>query len=327
MKHTLALGLLLAWAGAAVGADFPEMRWDPGAEDCTPEQQRTQVQAYDETTIVIRQNPCIDYEANLLYLLIGAERALLIDSGATDEPRLTAELTALVASYLTKPDGSRLPLVVAHTHGHLDHRAGDAAFAAQPHTTVVPVDGEGLRKFFGIHAWPQSGARFELGNRVIELIPTPGHHPDHLVFLDWRTRLLFSGDFLLPGRLLVDDIDAYEESALSVIEAVTAAGTQYALGAHIEMAANGELYPGGATFHPGERALPLPFDTARAVALRQALQDFNGFYSRHPDYAVVDPVHNLIAFVIGVILVLTLLVWLGRRLWKRRRDRGTEIAR
>ena len=56
-----------------MAADFPEMRWDPGAEDCTPDQQRTQLHAYDETTIVIRQNPCVDYEANLLYLLIGTD--------------------------------------------------------------------------------------------------------------------------------------------------------------------------------------------------------------------------------------------------------------
>jgi hypothetical protein len=54
------------------------------------------------------------------------------------------------------------------------------------------------------------------------------------------------------------------------------------------------------------------------VALRQALQDFNGFYSRHPDYAVVNPIHNLIALAIGVIAALVLLVWIGRRLWKRR---------
>jgi len=306
-----------------MAAGFPEMRWDPGAEDCTPDQQLTQVHAYDETTIVIRQNPCVDYEANLLYLLIGDERALLLDSGATDDPQLTAQLTDLVSKYLVKPDGSRLPLVVAHTHGHQDHRAGDAAFAAQPETTVVPVDSEGMRKFFGLQNWPEGGANFELGNRRIEVTPTPGHHPDHLVFIDSRTRLLFSGDFLLPGRLLVDDIEAYEASALRVIEAVNAHGVQFALGAHIEMAANGELYSGGTSFHPDERALPLPFDSERAVALRQALQDFNGFYSRHPDYAVVHPIHNLIALAVGVIAALVLLVWIGRRLWKRRVARAT----
>jgi glyoxylase-like metal-dependent hydrolase (beta-lactamase superfamily II) len=327
MKHKLSRWLLLGWLGAATAAGFPELRWDPGAEDCAPEQQRIQVQAYDESTIVIRQNPCIDYEANFLYLLIGEERALLLDSGATDDARLTTELKGLVAGYLAKPDGSRLPLVVAHTHGHQDHRAGDAAFAAQPDTVVVPVDSDGMQKFFGLQNWPEGGARFELGNRHVEVIPTPGHHPDHLVFIDSRTRLLFSGDFLLPGRLLVDDIDAYEASALRVIEAVNAAGVQFALGAHIEMSASGELYPGGATFHPDERALPLPFDTERAVALRQALQEFNGFYSRYPDYAVVNPIHNLIALAVGVIAALVLLVWLARRLWKRRRVSGTESAR
>jgi hydroxyacylglutathione hydrolase len=319
MNYKLSRWLLLGWLGGATAAGFPDMRWDPGAEDCTKEQQRTEVQAFDETTIVIRQNPCVDYEANLLYLLIGEERALLLDSGATDDARLTADLTRLVGGYLARPDGTRLPLVVAHTHGHQDHRAGDAAFAALPDTTVVPVDSEGMRRFFGLQNWPEGGAHFEIGNRNIEVIPTPGHHADHLVFIDPRTRLLFSGDFLLPGRLLVDDIDAYQASALRVIEAVNAYGVQFALGAHIEMAANGELYSSGASFHPKERALALPFDAERAVALRQSLQDFNGFYSRHPDYAVVNPIHNLIALASAVLVAIVLLVWLARRLWKRRR--------
>ena len=319
MNHKWSRWWLLGWIGGAAAAGFPEMRWDPGAEVCTRETQRTEVRAYDETTIVIRQNPCVDYEANLLYLLIGNERALLLDSGASDDSALTAELTRLVISYLVKPDGSRLPLVVAHTHGHQDHRAGDAAFAQLPNTTVVPVDSEGMRRFFGLQNWPEGGAQFELGNRRIEITPTPGHHPDHLVFIDSRTRLLFSGDFLLPGRLMVNDIDAYRASALRVIEAVNAYGVQYALGAHIEMAANGELYSHGATFHPDERALPLAFDTEHAVALRAALQDFNGFYSRHPDYVVVNPIHNLIALASSVIAAIVLLVWLLRRRLKRRR--------
>ena len=92
-----------------------------------------------------------------------------------------------------------------------------------------------------------------------------------------------------------------------------------ARGGHIEMTTSGELYPSGATFHPDERALPVAFDGAHAAALREALQDFNGFYSRHPDYAVVNPIHNLIALATGVIVALTFLVWIARRLWKRRR--------
>jgi hypothetical protein len=68
--------------------------------------------------------------------------------------------------------------------------------------------------------------------------------------------------------------------------------------------------------------LPLRFDTAGATELRQALRDFNGFYSRHPDYAVVNPIHNLFALGTGVIGLLVLLGWLARRLWRRRRARS-----
>src|SRR5688572_23103251 len=249
MKANLATGTMLGWlvmASPAGSQASLDMRWDPGAEDCTPELQKTQLHALDETTVVIRQNPCVDYEANFLYLLLGEQRALLIDSGASDDARVTAELVNGVSGYLAKADGTRLPLVVAHSHGHQDHRSGDAAFAALPETTVVPVESEAMRQFFGLRDWPAGGAHFELGNRRIELIPTPGHHPDHLVFVDSRTRLMFTGDFLLPGRLLVEDIDAYVESALRVIEAVNTWGTQYALGAHIEMNAAGELYASGA---------------------------------------------------------------------------------
>ena len=202
LRATLA-GWLVALISTNANAQVAlEMHWDTGAEQCEASTQRIQVHAIDASTIAIRQNPCVDYEANLMYLLIGEQRALLIDSGATDDPKLTGELTELVSQYL-EPDGERLPLVVAHTHGHQDHRAGDAAFAALPATEVVPHDGEGMRRYFGLEQWPQGGARFDLGNRIVELVPTPGHHEDHVAFVDQRTRLVFSGDFLLPGRIVM----------------------------------------------------------------------------------------------------------------------------
>lgn len=311
--------LLLSCLGAgpmpmALAQDLPRMGWHAGAEECDASRQRTEAHALDDSTIVIRQNPCIDYEANLLYLLIGEERALLIDSGATDDPRLTSELTALVLRFLQREDGTRLPLVVAHTHGHQDHRAGDAAFAALPDTQVVPHDGEGMRRFFGITDWPQGGARYDLGGRIVEVVPTPGHHADHVAFMDEHTRLLFSGDFLLPGRLLVDDIDAYAASAGRLIDVVNTYGATHALGAHVEMDSRGELYPSGTTHHPDERQVALPFGPREAAALHQALRDFNGFYSRHRDYVIVNPVHNLAALIAGAVIVLSLLVWAVRRL-------------
>lgn len=319
MKYAAILFSSVVFASLSSAQPAPVLRWDAGLEDCTPAQQRVQAQPIDDATIAFRQNPCVDYEAPLMYLLIGGERALLLDSGATDDPKLAAELTSLVEGHLTRADGSRLPLVVAHTHGHQDHRLGDAAFAGLPQTTVVPTEGEGLRKYFGFQRWPDSEARFELGGRQVVILPAPGHHPDHLLFFDSRTHLLFTGDFYLPGRLLVDDIDAYRDSAMRLVEFVQAYGVQYGLGAHIEMDAKGELYSGGETYHSNERNIALPLGIPEAVALHAALDDFNGFYSRHPDYAVVNPLHNLLAMAAGVLLLVALVIWGVRRRLKRRR--------
>jgi glyoxylase-like metal-dependent hydrolase (beta-lactamase superfamily II) len=317
------------WWWGAVAASFGApaalaqvslgMRWDPGADDCGPGQQRTEQHAIDATTFAIRQSPCVDSEAPLMYLLLGRERALLIDSGVSAEPAITRQLTDIVSAHLAKADGSRLPLVVAHTHGHADHRAGDAAFAAMPGTTVVPHESEGLRRFFRFARWPDDEVRFDLGGREIVVVPAPGHHPDHVMFLDARTRLLFTGDFYLPGRLLVDDIEAYRNSAMRLVEFVQAWGVQQALGAHIEMDATGDLYSGGATYHPNEHPMALPLGVKEMVELEGALQDFNGFYNRHPSYAITNPVHNLIALAAAVIVALALLAWRARRFMKNRR--------
>ena len=53
-------------------------------------------------------------------------KALLIDTGAVAEAK-TMPLAQTVISLLAKR-GSRLPLMVVHTHGHLDHRSGDDQF-------------------------------------------------------------------------------------------------------------------------------------------------------------------------------------------------------
>ena len=38
---------------------------------------------------------------------------------------------------------------------------------------------------------------------MLDIIPTPGHQPAHIMVFDERTRLLLSGDSLYPGRLYV----------------------------------------------------------------------------------------------------------------------------
>lgn len=75
-------------------------------------------------------------------------------------------------------------LVVAHTHGHGDHIAGDVQFADRPHTTVVPVDVASVRSFFGFTGWPARIVPFDLGGRVLEVTGIPGHHEASIAIFD-----------------------------------------------------------------------------------------------------------------------------------------------
>jgi len=326
LLHCLPLFALLMTSALAeepgtdlvVGPQTLRVPWNAGAEDCSASESSRVIEAhhYSSDTHIIRQNPCVDYEANLIYLLVGKERSLLIDTGAVEG--LDAERTASAVKFMLQSAGAdQRPLLVAHTHRHRDHRAGDAAFARLPGVKIAPIESEALRQFFGFADWPNGLAQIDLGGRVVDLIPAPGHQADHIVFYDRNTRLLLTGDFLLPGRLLVDDLDAYRASAQRVADFVRANPVSYVLGAHIELDAGGSLYPFGATFHPNER--PLPLTKEDVLALPAALADFNGFYSRHANFIVEDSIHNLLALATGVIVTLAFLVWMARRWWMRRR--------
>src|SRR6516164_3019927 len=209
---TLAAVLLSALSASAkpVPGSLPA-QWNTGAEDCQASPQPPlQVHAYEPQTFILRQSPCASFEANFIYLLIGSDKALLIDTGAVADPQ-AMPLAKTVLGLLPDKDHKKLPLLVAHTHRHLDHRAGDPQFASLPSVQVVPFDLEGVRAFFGFTDWPNGIAHLELGGRTVDVIPTPGHNQTHVAFYDERTCILFSGDFLLPGRLLIEDATAYRE--------------------------------------------------------------------------------------------------------------------
>ena len=55
----------------------------PGARTDPP----IQVHAVDPHTFILRQSKSVHYEAPFLYLFCGRERALLLDTGATADPR------------------------------------------------------------------------------------------------------------------------------------------------------------------------------------------------------------------------------------------------
>ena len=228
-------------------------------------------------------------------------------------------LAKTVLELLPDKDDKKLPLLVAHTHRHLDHRAGDAQFASLPSVQVVPFDLEGVRAFFGFTNWPNGIGHIDLGGRTVDVIPTPGHNQTHVAFYDDRTGILFSGDFLLPGRLLIEDAGAYRESAVRVVDFLKARPLTHILGGHIELNAAGRAYRFGSHYHPDEHRLELA--RADLTALPAAFQRFNGFYARYPNYILTHPIHNILALLSAVLVVLSLAVFGLYRLWRRRRSR------
>ena len=317
MKKTIVL-MLVFLAAQASGKTMPgsmDVQWNAGATDCAAAPQKPlQVHTYEPQTFILRQSPCADFEANFIYLLIGSDRALLIDTGAVADP-VRMPLAETVLGLLPERRGSKIPLIVAHSHGHQDHRAGDPQFASLPSVQVVSADPASAQAFFGFDQWPGTGS-VDLGDRKIRAVAAPGHHPSQLVFYDERTGLVLTGDFLLPGRLLVDDAAAYQESAQRVIGFLGDSPVTHVLGGHIELSADGHLYPHGSTHHPNERRLEL--SKADLLALPAAFGDFNGFYARHPNFAISNPIRNLSALGIAVLAMLALGGWGVVRFLRRR---------
>lgn len=289
-----------------------DVRWNEGATDCVKNPQPPiQVHRYNADTFILRENLCATYEAPFIYLLIGKTKALLIDTGAVTDAKIMP-LAQTVISLLPN-EGSRLALIVAHTHGHLDHRSGDDQFRALPDVEVVPTDLESVKNRFGIVDWPDGFGQIDLGDRVINVIPTPGHYRSHVAYYDRQTGLLFSGDFLLPGRLLIEDTNADLASAGRIAGFVEHHPVTYVLGAHIELDKSGKTFF-GTQYHPNER--PLQMTRQDALELPGIVSGFNGFYAKRGAYVLMNQNRILILLGVGAVVLLITIILILRALWR-----------
>ena len=306
-------------AGGAIGAGSTNLHWDEGAEDCSKASHAPlSTQAYNQRTWILRENLCATWEAPFMYLLLGSKRALLIDTGDVADPG-KMPLATTVMDLLPGGATAKLSLLVVHTHRHLDHRSGDGQFASLPSVQVVGYDLESVKRFYNFPAWPNGLAQIDLGDRIVDVIPSPGHNETEVSFYDRETGLLFSGDFLLQGRLLVDDTAAYRASAERVADFVKDRPVSYVLGGHIEKNASGSLFPWQSQYHPKEHPLPLTKDDV--LALPVALRGFNGFYLDNGQFVILNSIRILIVMTIAAILLIVGLIILTVRYIRRRRRR------
>jgi glyoxylase-like metal-dependent hydrolase (beta-lactamase superfamily II) len=259
--------------------------WIDGTQAAEPQMQ---VQRYDDDTFVIRQSVKTNFEAPFLYLLFGKDRVLLLDTGAGGLA-VRPTVDGVIAGWLKAHHRTAIPLVVAHSHSHGDHRMGDSEFRDRPDTAVVGWTAPEVAAFFKIADWPRDVAKFDLGGRTLDVIPTPGHHPSHIMIFDEKTRLLLSGDALYPGRLYfpVDQFGAYRDSIDRVVAFTRGRHVKYVLGAHIEMTRSPRQdFPQGAPSHPIEHPLALPY--ADLLELQAALHRMGETPARdmHDDFIV-----------------------------------------
>lgn len=248
---------------------FFKERWIDGT---LPVEPVAQVQALDGDTFVIRQSIKTNFEAPFLYLIFGHDRALLVDTGAQGGV-IRPVVDRVIQGWLAAHHRRAIPLVVAHSHSHGDHIAGDAAFRERPDTLVVGTSPADVAAFFGIKPWPEGIGHFDLGGRVISVIPTPGHQQAAAMYYDPRLQILLSGDSLYPGRLYVP-VNFMAEARASIDRVVAFAATHKVralLGAHIEMTREkGRDYGHEAPTHPNEH--PLEMSVTQLLALQQGFK-------------------------------------------------------
>ncbi len=179
------------------------------------------------------------YEGVNSFLVVGATRSLLFDSGLG-----VARIGEVVHKLTT------LPVTVINSHTHFDHVGGNREFADvrnldDPFSRANARGevSESLREYAsatlaedrvcgplpagvttGVYELPtwrvsahvRDSETIDLGDRRLEVLATPGHTPDSLVLLDRQNGLLFTGDTYYSGEIYLwtpeTDVAAYTAS-------------------------------------------------------------------------------------------------------------------
>lgn len=152
-------------------------------------------QKFNKNTYVIEGVVCYSY------LVLGETEALLIDTGMPQENLRT------FVEQLTD-----LPVKVVNTHGHVDHILGNPYFDKVYMHPKAKEDAKEyyiqLKEKFGENGnfhieTVTEGYVFELGGRQLKVLECACHSPGDIALLDKENRILFTGDNLESGQVLL----------------------------------------------------------------------------------------------------------------------------
>ncbi len=164
-----------------------------------------------------------------VFLILGDEKALLLDTGmgVCDIRPLVEELCGMADAQRGKPAGSYFDtLEVVNCHAHFDHTGCNWRFKriwavdcpltrhqAEAGVAHEPLLNQTNEDMF-LYGYPEGykpeeyrirpytlqpcedGHIFDLGNRDVEFVWTPGHTEDHAMLYDHKYDILFSGDMV-----------------------------------------------------------------------------------------------------------------------------------
>ena len=252
-------------------------QWTTGGPKCM-ELPEWQIHEYNPDLYILRQSGCTDYEKPFAYLLFGKQKALLVDTGS-HHGNLAPTLQMTVKRWLARNERESIPLAVVHSHGHWDHTDGDDAIEAlkDPAMPVTMVKATPLAdsSFFQIAHWPEDIGGVDLGDRVIDAIPIPGHEAASIALYDRRTALLLTGDSVNAGRIYVSDWDAFGKSNKRMIDFTKNKPISFVLGAHIEQTRTPyKDYPMGTMYQPDEA--PLELSRGELLEIQRAVDSTAG---------------------------------------------------
>lgn len=156
-----------------------------------------------------------------IYLLEGDEKALLVDTGYG-----VGNLREYVKKLTEKP------ILVANTHFHPDHAAGNGEFEQVYMSSGAPIDAPSVETPGAVPfelsklPYPEykkiyigEGDKLELGNRTVEVLDVkPAHCNSSLFFWDQKHRMLFCGDELEAGQVMMFDNSKNPEAPYDVKE-------------------------------------------------------------------------------------------------------------
>lgn len=156
-----------------------------------------------------------------MYLLEGEEKALLIDTGYG-----AGNLRAYVEKLTDKP------ILVANTHFHPDHSAGNGEFEQVYLSRGEAIDSPSVNNPgavpFDLTKLPYpdyekiyigEGDKIELGGRTIEVLDVkPAHCNSSLFYLDRGHRMFFCGDELEAAQVMMFDNSSNPDAPYEVKE-------------------------------------------------------------------------------------------------------------